>query len=77
MADEYTGPTQANFITQIEADLKTDGGESDTTLKERLKLVKAAKTDEAASKAYFGHLADVQAAPAGTLPAPNEGAGNG
>jgi len=55
MAD-YTGPTQGNFITQIEADLATEGGEDDATLKERLKLVKAAKTDAAASKAYFSHL---------------------
>jgi len=52
----YDGPTQDAFITQIEADLKTDGGESDAVLKERLKLVKAAKSDEAANTAYFKHL---------------------
>lgn len=56
MMADYTVPTQENFVTQIEADLATDGGEDDATLKERLKLVKAAKTDEAASTAYFDHL---------------------
>ena len=52
----YTGPTQENFIVQIEADLATEGGESDAVLRERLKLVKAAKSDAGASKAYFDHL---------------------
>ena len=56
MMADYTGPSQENFVTQIEADLLTDHGESDATLRERLKLVKAAKSDEAASKAYFKHL---------------------
>jgi hypothetical protein len=56
MSDTYTGPSQENFVTQIEADLASPGGESESTLKERLELVKAAKTDEAASKAYFDHL---------------------
>ena len=46
MMADYTGPTQENFVTQIEADLLTDHGESDA----------AAKSDEAASKAYFKHL---------------------
>lgn len=52
----YDGPTQDAFITQIEADLKSTEGESDAVLKERLRLVKAANTDAAASKAYFDHL---------------------
>lgn len=52
----YDGPTQEAFITQIQADLATKDGESDATLKERLKLVQAAKTDAEASKAYFDHL---------------------
>ncbi len=52
----YDGPTKEAFVSQIEADLATSGGESEATLKERLKLVNAAKYDAAASKAYFDHL---------------------
>jgi hypothetical protein len=53
-------PTQADYITQIKADLKTDGGESDAVLKERLKRVKAAKDDDVAKDAYFGHLEELR-----------------
>lgn len=56
-------PTKEDYITQIEADLKTEGGEDDATLKERLSRVKATKSDKAAKEAYFGHLQEINAAP--------------
>jgi hypothetical protein len=56
----YSGPTKDDFLTQIAADLKADFGESDEVLKERQKRVKAAGSDAAASKAYFGHLEELR-----------------
>jgi hypothetical protein len=67
----YTGPSKQDFLTQIDADLKTDEGESSEVLRERRKRVSDAKTDEAASKAYFGHLAELAEA-AEETPAPTE-----
>ena len=62
MPDEYSGPTQQDFITQIEGDLATDGGEDSKVLNERLKRVKAAKSDQAAHDAYHGHLEELRSA---------------
>lgn len=52
----YSGPSKQDFITQIEGDLKTEGGETDEVLNARLEAVQAADSDEAAHAAYFGHL---------------------
>ncbi len=53
-------PPKSEYIAEIEADLKTKGGESDQVLKERLALVKKAKNDVEARDAYHGHVAKVQ-----------------
>lgn len=49
-------PTRQDYITQIEADLRAPGGESEEVLKERLKRVRATDSDGDAKAAYFGHL---------------------
>lgn len=55
-------PTRDDFIVQIEADIKA-GTEPKDVLQERLKRVKATKSDGAAEKEYFGHLAEVRESP--------------
>lgn len=57
-------PTRQDYITQVEADLKADGGETEAVLRERLKRVKATKSDGDAKAAYFGHLDELRQAEA-------------
>lgn len=60
---EYTGPSKEDFLRQIQADHKqlSDSNPDDTDgldkLEDRLSVVQAASGDEAASEAYFAHLA--------------------
>lgn len=53
-------PTREDYITQIEADLESDSGESREVLEERLEKVKATRSDEGAKKTYFDHLKESQ-----------------
>lgn len=53
-------PTKEDYIKQIEADLKNEGGESSDVLNERLSRVEAAKDNDAAKAAYFGHLEELR-----------------
>lgn len=55
-------PTRQDYLTQIDADLRSPEGESDEVLKERRKRVVAAKSDAQAKAAYFGHLEELREA---------------
>lgn len=63
-------PTKADYLAQIDADLKAET-EPSADLKERRKRVAAAPTAAKAKEAYFGHLDELRA-PADDADAPAE-----
>lgn len=62
-----TGPTKADLLTQIDADIEAAKATGSTTtvkvLTERRKVVSKPKTDAAARRAYDGHVTDRLAPP--------------